>query len=283
VPLDAAPGSVVDLAAPLAGSHVVTGYDRGDFNPFYAGPKTLRRLAPAGDVDGDGHGDLLVGMAETDVEGVEPDESPYQSTGFLVLGGGPAALPRIGARGLRIDGIGGESFPPLVSVGDVVGDDRPDVLAGSTQLLRSLRLEGEGRRTFREYGGGPATVVSGARRGRVDLVQRGRGVVRLRGRAATVAAGPGDVDGDGRGDIVLATERGEGHRTDLVDVFSARQLRTRRRRAAPFARLRGPRRGATGRAVAGAGDFDGDRRADLLVSVGRGFAVVTARRLTSRP
>jgi hypothetical protein len=98
----------------------------------------------------------------------------------------------------------------------------------------------------------------------------------LPGGPTTAIAAPGDVDGDGRADVAYAPgpERDEVEdpvEPTWVDVYAV-SPRVRR-----LARLRGGR--SIGRALAGAGDVDGDRRGDVALDAGGDVLVVTARRM----
>ena len=114
-----------------------------------------QKVSSAGDVDGDGVPDLMVGAPGTDAN---PDDLDYEGTAYLVSG---ASLARVDARGEEPDG--------LVDLGDAV-------------------TQGEGWKFIGEAG--------------EDLA----------GQAAATA---GDVDGDGRPDLLVGAP---GHDSEAIDA-----------------------------------------------------------------
>ncbi len=256
LPAARAAGSVTGVE----GAPVVTGYDQGDFNPFYAS-YALRPLDFAGDVNGDGLGDLLIGQGQTDVEGVEPDESPYDSSAFVVVGGAPAALPMLRERGLRIDGVSGQ----VAAVGDVAGDGRPD-LAVVNAVPRS------------PFGEAFPALVTGRASGRLDAAKTAPGVLRVPAPPGFDAAPLGDLDGDRRPELAVARGNEVGGLVDGLRIVASRRLG--RHRAPPLATVRAARMRLVSLDVAG--DTDGDRRGDLLVGTGRRVLVLSAARLRRR-
>lgn len=257
------PGGTTDLGAPAAPGHLITGYDEGDFNPFYAAAPNPRRLTTAPDLNGDGRAELLIGPGDEDVEGVSPDESPYETAGFAVLGGGPADLARLGPLGLRLDGAGSSTGEPLLSPGDAAGGRGADLL-----LRRVPRAAEEAR-----WRGGATCVLLDPGAAQARATGPGRRLRCLSSRRAwgTLAV-PGDVDGDRRGDVaVVAGSLREGDETRHVELY-AMHPRVRR-----LARLGGTRN--LGGALSGAGDVDGDGRGDLALTDRGEVLVVAARRL----
>jgi hypothetical protein len=152
-----------------------------------------------GDWDRDGHGDLVTRENAGD---------------RLVLrtgnGSGRFAAPETMSNGWR-------SFARVAAVGDVTGDERPD-LAASTSRGTVLFFPGNGRtgtyapvtapaalRTFNRVGIGswrPAVARQNLVSGSSTFVPAGdRGVPSL--AAYDQVSGLGDVDGDGRDDLVV--------------------------------------------------------------------------------
>jgi large repetitive protein len=252
-------------------------------------------VAAAGDVNGDRRADLVIGAPSVRLPG---RRFPVNSA-FVVFGHRRATtldLRRLGSRGFRIGGMASGRIvrPAVAGIGDVSGNGRDDLLV------------------VRDPGGAPggipqAAVVLGSRStktvdlGRLAADRRG---FRIRGEPAPgnafsvlgPVAGLGDLNADGIPDMGLASATapsGTAGRVQSAFVVYGRA------RSATLAlpdlgggfRLTGPpppAQGASGcesrlgSALAAAGDFDGDGRAEMLVGApgfgcaGRVFVVAAA-------
>lgn len=191
-------------------------------------------LAPAGDLDGDAVPDILAGAPSVSSASALP--------GYVVVFSGAD-----GSVLFRVDGVTApERFGDAVaSVGDVNGDDVPDVLIGAPG--------GTGIAV------GSASLYSGAD-GALIRRHDGEGGVENLGDSV---AGLGDVDADGVGDYAVGAPRfgvGSGAQpAGYVKIFSGAS-------GAQLARIQGKEGEQLGWKVAGPGDLDGDGDPDLLVT-----------------
>ena len=197
-------GATIDTRAPEHGWYRIAGYGANA-----AGWS----LASAGDQNGDGLNDLLIGGY---AGGSLLASSSGPSSAYVVYGSRAPhdlALVTLGASGvvLQDETSGDRAGQSVAGVGDVTGDARPDLLVGAP-LADPLGVHAAGS-AFLVPGGALAPVVglrhqtaSGARRfdGRVAYDTAGWSV-----------AGLGDVNGDGARDIAVAAPR-----TDLVRAQS---------------------------------------------------------------
>jgi FG-GAP repeat len=258
--------SSVDLAALGARGFRIEGAAAGDRAGF--------SVAGAGDMNGDERVDLLVGAAGADHNG-----RTDSGTAYVVFGQSSATtidLGALGGRGFRIDGAAADDRAgvSVAAAGDVNEDRHLDLLvgafsaghidrddSGSAYLVfgktdpSSVDLAALGVRGFRVDGGTPSSIRRSARTG-------------LPGSAM---AGVGDVNGDGRADLLFgapfasntAHSSGSAYlvfgKTDTSNVdlvaLGARGFRIDGAADAHFA----------GNSVAGAGDVNSDGRADVLV------------------
>ncbi|HEU4656706.1 MAG TPA: FG-GAP-like repeat-containing protein [Capillimicrobium sp.] len=227
----------------------------------------------------------------------------------------PRAVAATTIRGARADATAGDL---VVALGDVDGDARPDLAVGDRYGVSVVSLSRRDRVIDLADEDAAAVHLRDARSiapagdvdadGRDDLVvgipgaRHRRGVVRLRTGGGTArltvvgpqpcaglgsgVAAPGDVDGDGAGDLVVVAEGcGERPRNRAWIVYGDRgavDLARPGTRAAPLTGL--PRgRGVT---VAGAGDVDGDGLADAVVGApspsGAGATIVLGARERTR-
>ena len=131
-------------------------------------------VAGAGDVDGDGLGDLYVGAYA---------ESGNRGAAYVYSG-------RDGARLHRFLGDAGEGLGPGRGAGDVNADGRADLIVGGYTWSGGGRTEG-GR--VRIFSGADGSVLASANGSRV------------RGQLGFDAVGLGDVSGDGRLDFIVAS------------------------------------------------------------------------------
>ena len=218
-----------------------------------AGDEAGRWVGPAGDLDGDGYDDLLVGAPGATGAG--------GGTGAAYVLRGPATAGGAlsGADAVLLGLVSGDLAGQCVAgVGDVDGDGHADVLVGAW---------GDDTRATNA---GAAYLLSGPLTGGVSL---GSATARMLGHAASDfagfrVAGAGDVDGDGLSDLIVGAYAANpggvnsaGTAYVLLGPLSGDvYLRT------ADGRIEGAvSQDFVGRSVAGAGDIDGDGLDDVIV------------------
>ncbi len=192
----------VDLAALGANGFRIDG--AADFD--FAG----RSVAGAGDVNGDGRDDVIVGAEGAGNNGRDASGSAY------VLYGSNAPtdvdLAALGANGFRIDGAAAIDLAgaSVAGAGDVNGDGRDEVIVGA------LGADNNGRNVS-----GSAYVVYGSSAPtNIDLFGMGANGFRIDGAAAGDLAGDsvsgaGDVNGDGRDDVIVGAPNADNNSRNL--------------------------------------------------------------------
>jgi PASTA domain/FG-GAP repeat len=180
----AAGAAIIDLSS---GAHVQVGGAGGDERAGWS-------VADAGDVNGDGRTDVLIGATV-------PDGRGPGSAYVVFTPAAPATidLAALGHHGYRIQGTGGESLGDSVAnAGDVNGDGRPDALVGAPSGFQNGRF----------ISGSVYVIFGKTTTSTVDVTALGTGGYRIDGaatgdRIGRSVAGGGDVNGDGRPDAII--------------------------------------------------------------------------------
>ncbi len=209
-------------------------------------------VSGAGDVDGDGFDDMLIGAEGDDNEGA--------SEGALYLLNGPITEDR--SLSLADAKLGGESSYDYAGyavsgAGDVNGDGFDDMLVGAYGNDEGGEDAGAAYLIY-----GPVTAHRDLSLADAKLIGEEE-----RDYAGRAVSGPGDVNGDGFADLLLGAY---GNDEGGLDAGAAYLLygpvTANRDLSMADAKFQGDATNAqAGAAVSGAGDLDGDGFADLLV------------------
>ena len=198
-------GGMLDLSA-LDGSNgfILNGIDADD----YSG----RSVSSAGDVNGDGYDDLIIGAHTANPNGV------YSGETYVVYGGASApgtngmldlsALD--GTNGFVLNGINGgdHSGRSVSSAGDVNGDGYDDLIIGARYADPNGNSSGE---TYVVYGGASAPGTAGVLAlsdldGTNGFILNG---IDADDQSGVSVSSAGDVNGDGYDDLIIGADQAD--------------------------------------------------------------------------
>ncbi|MDQ0463370.1 Ca2+-binding RTX toxin-like protein [Caulobacter ginsengisoli] len=241
-------------------------------------------VASAGDVNGDGFEDFIIGARTADANYVGNSGAAYVVFG---TGGGPPQYTDLtalnGTNGFKLSGVGlGDAAGTSVaSAGDINGDGYGDVIIGAPNAdANGVSNAGAGYVLFGHAGAFAANLDVSALNGINGFMLSGVAVNDYAGRAVASA---GDINGDGYDDLILGAKNADPHgldsgtsyvvfghagglgaggfgaNLDLSTLDGTNGFKLSGTTASDFA----------GRSVAAAGDINGDGYGDLLVGAYR--------------
>ncbi len=203
-------------------------------------------VGTAGDVNGDGYSDVIVGSSFND--NGQADEG--RASVYL---GSSAGLASSAAWTAESDQANANFGLSAVTAGDVNGDGYSDVIVGAPQFSNGQALEG---RVFVYLGSalGLATSDAWTARGNQAGAEFGRSV-----------ASAGDVNGDGYSDVIVGAPKYDNGESDEGRAFAFLGSENGLSNTPVWAAESDTANASFGDAVSGAGDVNGDGYSDVIV------------------
>ncbi|WP_350309686.1 VCBS domain-containing protein [Aquariibacter lacus] len=264
-------GTEVNLSAVAmgVGGFVINGQAANDFSGI--------SVSAAGDVNGDGLADLIVGADRS-----YPSDSVFAGRSYVVFGqstGTEVNLSAVagGTGGFVINGQAADDFSgrSVSAAGDVNGDGLADLIVGAYRSDPSAGSDAG--RSYVVFGQSTGTEVnlSAVAMGVGGFVINGQAAYDLSGRSVSAA---GDVNGDGLADLIVGAFRSDPN----AGVLAGRSYVVFGKSTGTEVNLSAVASGVggfvingqaavdfSGRSVSAAGDVNGDGLADLIVGAYR--------------
>ena len=242
-------------------------------NGINEGDRSGRSVSDAGDVNGDGFDDFIIGAPDADPNGDISGES------YVVFGSGIGFDATVelssldGSNGFTINGIDerDRSGRSVSGAGDVNGDGFDDLIIGATGADPNGSDSGESYVVFGSSIGFDATVELSSLDGGNGFTING---IDERDRFGRSVSGAGDVNGDGFDDLIVGaygadpngTNSGESYIVFGSNADFSTALELSSLDGSNGFVLKGPNRNDySGNAVSGAGDINGDGFDDLII------------------